>query len=403
MVMGMWRPVMAVAGYMVLVYCKLSSYYPFLGQMHSEALFAGLILVRIAINGNLFRNLSIGKYAINKYLLLLILCVGLSFVFAWDRKLSWDTAIYHYIKTLLLYVMIVGAIESKADLKVFVWSFMFMFLYLAYEPMYGFVSGIGGSRQIYGTNYIAEIGILSGHVALANNMNQMLPIAWFLFWASVNKWEKISTAACLVVFFLALVGSGSRGGVVGLAVTGFMIVWMSKQRVKSAMIMLVILAAMALGTGAGSSIKGTAERIDSYSIRSRLIGLTHGLGMIRKGNYLGVGPGCYLLARRHYFSYRMESHNIYGQIMGDLGIPGIIATFLLMREIFRCLIRLKKRVHRHLENDQFFYYLMMGIQVSLVSRLVISMGSHGLYYFYWYVMAALVVVSQRLFEQEHQT
>jgi hypothetical protein len=32
--------------------------------------------------------------------------------------------------------------------------------------------------------------------------------------------------------------------------------------------------------------------------------------------------------------------------------------------------------------------------------LVLSMASHGLYYFYWYVMAALIVASHRLIEKE---
>ena len=53
--------------------------------------------------------------------------------------------------------------------------------------------------------------------------------------------------------------------------------------------------------------------------------------------------------------------------------------------------------------QEFFYYLMLGVQVSLITRLVVSMASHGLYYFYWYVMAAIVVVSQRFIEMEVPT
>jgi hypothetical protein len=33
----------------------------------------------------------------------------------------------------------------------------------------------------------------------------------------------------------------------------------------------------------------------------------------------------------------MESHNIYGQIIGDLGLPGMVVTFLFIREIFNSL------------------------------------------------------------------
>ena len=48
---------------------------------------------------------------------------------------------------------------------------------------------------------------------------------------------------------------------------------------------------------------------------------------------------------------------------------------------------------------KFIENLMTGIQVSLVTRLVVSMASHGLYFFYWYVMAAMVVVASKLVEQ----
>jgi len=44
-----------------------------------------------------------------------------------------------------------------------------------------------------------------------------------------------------------------------------------------------------------------------------------------------------------------------------------------------------------MEND-FLYKLAIGIQVSLIVRLFISMGSHGLYYFYWYLMAVISIV-----------
>jgi O-antigen ligase len=96
----------------------------------------------------------------------------------------------------------------------------------------------------------------------------------------------------------------------------------------------------------------------------------------------------------------MESHNIYGQIIGDLGLPGMVVTFLRIREIFNCINRIKQRAKQLGEQQQFFYYLIIGIQVSLITRLVLSMASHGLYYFYWYVMAALIVASHRLIEKE---
>jgi O-antigen ligase len=87
----------------------------------------------------------------------------------------------------------------------------------------------------------------------------------------------------------------------------------------------------------------------------------------------------------------MESHNIYGQLIGELGIPGTIVWFLLIRQIFINLIESKRKLKSLAMEKDFLYTLSLGIQISLIVRLFISMASHGLYYFYWYVMAALSI------------
>ena len=114
--------------------------------------------------------------------------------------------------------------------------------------------------------------------------------------------------------------------------------------------------------------------------------------MVKRGNFLGVGPGCFLFARRKYFSYTMESHNIYGQVLGDLGIPGTIAWAFFIVGIFKNLIAARKKLKDMVMEKHFLYYLALGLQVSLIVRLFVSLASHGLYYFYWYVIAALSIV-----------
>jgi O-antigen ligase len=135
-------------------------------------------------------------------------------------------------------------------------------------------------------------------------------------------------------------------------------------------------------------------------VRSRLTGLIHGIEMVRiKGHVLGVGPGCYSFARKAYFDYRLESHNIYGELIGELGIPGTIAWVFLIRQILMNLITSKKKLKQISMENHFLYRLATGLQVSLLVRLFISLASHGLYYFYWYVIAALSIMTLKLTER----
>ena len=393
--MGIKRPVYATIAYMVFVTCKVSSYYPAFAAMKGELVLALLILCWVFVLFDVKTKLSLKNDPVNKYLVFFVLCVFLSFAVALDHQYSWDNAVYHFIKVLFLYVMILPTLCTKQDLKIFVWCFVMMFAYLAYEPFYGFITSTGGSHQMYGINYVSETGILAGHVALANNMNQMIPIAFFLFLSVHKKRLKILAIIPLLIFIIALIGSGSRGGVVGFLVSSSLLVFFSKNRRKYA---VVAAAAFVVLFAFSSVFMSTTSRINQSQTEGRLTGITHGIGMLKKGNIIGVGPGCFLFARAKYFQFKMEAHNIYGQLIGDLGIPGTVAWFFLIRQIFLNLIASKRRLKFLSKENSFLYKLAVGLQISLIVRLFVSLGSHGLYYFYWYIIAALSISISKLTE-----
>jgi hypothetical protein len=387
--MGIKRPVWAVVGYMVLVYCKLSHYYPFLAGMKAELVFAIVIVVRLFVTSGFPGKLSPRFNGVNKYMLWFSVCVFFSYFMAMDRQYSYDNAVYHFIKVLFLYVMILVGVNSKKDIKIFLWSFVLMFAFLAYEPLYGLLAGVGASRQMYGDIYIAEVGVLSGHVALANNMNQMIPIALFLLLSMKSKTTRVLASIPLLVFFGALIGSGSRGGVVGFLAFCVTFVYFSRERKRNAVLVSILAGALFMMSG---TFKSTAGRINRGAAEGRLIGVIHGLEMVRmKGHVFGVGPGCFMLARGKYFGHTMMSHNIYGELIGELGIPGTILWSLLIVQSFRNLILSRRKLTAASCEKGFLYKAALGVQISLIVRLFISLGSHGLYYFYWYVIAALSV------------
>jgi O-antigen ligase len=273
-----------------------------------------------------------------------------------------------------------------------------MYAFIAYEPAYRFLSGTEASKPMYGDIFIGEVGILSGHVALANNMNQMIPIALFLIPTLKNKALRALGILPLAIFVIALIGSGSRGGVIGFVGIAAALIYFSKNRMRSAVILTIVLIVLVAFSG---MFRSTAMRIDQGQTEGRLIGIIHGLEMIRlKGHIFGVGPGCYMLARGKYFGHTMMSHNIYGELIGDLGIPGTIAWLCFIFQMFRNLIRAKRKLIALSMEKSFLYKLTMGLQISLITRLLISLGSHGLYIIYWYLIAALSIAILRVVEQK---
>ena len=133
-------------------------------------------------------------------------------------------------------------------------------------------------------------------------------------------------------------------------------------------------------------------------------GFIHGVEMVRFGNIFGVGPGCYSLARGHYFNYTFQSHMLYGELIGDLGVLGTIAWFAFIRNIFRnangCLEKLKDKAFAGVEDNLFLTKVVTGLKISLIVRLFIGLASHSLYIFYWYFLAALFIVIRDIVETE---
>lgn len=399
---GMFKPMFLLIGYMVIVYCKLSSHYPFLAVIQAEAVFGFVLLLRALMSSGALIRIFPQYSKVNRYLLLFMVSVALSYFFAWNKLFSWDNAVFHFIKVLFIAVPLIILLKEEKDIWIFTWGLVLMYVYLAYEPMYGFLTGTGGGEQMYGSVYVGSLGILSGHVALANNMNQMIPIALFLSLSVKRKVAKTIAIVAGIIFFIALIGSASRGGIVGFVFFLIILMYFGRKKLKHVAIIFIVVISI---VGLSSTIISTAGRVDVRNVEGRLIRLIHGLEIIRKGNIIGVGPGCYRLASSRYFGHTMDAHNLYGELAGDLGIPGIITWCLLMFYTLKNFSVVRKRLDEAGLHDHPIYMLNAGFQTSLIVRLFVALGSHGLYFFFWYTEAAasvaLLKIAETMSSQAH--
>jgi hypothetical protein len=384
--LGFFRPVFMPLAYITSLLCKLPHYFPVLIETRYELIIASVGMIRTLFTKNALGRLNFNE---NKLLMLFLFTVAISFAIAFDQKYSWDLTLYDFVKVLMIYVMVLSSVKSVSDLRIFVWSFIAIFSVISLEPIYQYVTGIGGWQEDYGVVYKTEVGVLSGHVALANNMNQMIPIAYFLLLSLKGRLSKATAFLPLLIFTTALIITKSRGGVIGFTAFIGLLVWYSNNRIQYGFIAAIILIFL---FGFSYSFSGTASRISFDSIFGRMGGLFHGVEMLLKGDVFGVGPGCFALARGYYFRYTFASHNLYGELIGDLGIPGTIAWFFLIRQTFLNLRIVRTASPLFNPDSVFLQHLAMGLHISLIVRLILGMGSHGLYYFYWYLVIALSVL-----------
>jgi len=137
--------------------------------------------------------------------------------------------------------------------------------------------------------------------------------------------------------------------------------------------------------------------MSSRSTSDRYMGLVNGIDMMVKRPILGVGVGAYAEARRQYFNYYFFSHNLYGELLGELGLASIF-WFYWIYLLFKRSISLKKILNKKIPQEKFYFFILSGVQIGLFARLVIGNFSHCAFIWFWFLMAAIIFSIGKLIE-----
>ena len=391
---GVIRPFYGAISYLIIMMIRPGLYYPSLGALRIELIVGVAIIIRMALSPDALSRIWDLSNPVIKWMFALFAVMGISMAQAIDFKHSLDW-MFDFSKIFLFFLMIVGLIDDKRDLKMFLWAFGIVTCLIAYDAIYNYHAGVlvksteGSERVDYA---VASDGMGSGHVALASLILQCMPFLWYLGACGEDRALKGFGFLLFLVCFYGVVISGSRGGFVGLLTLGGCLVLFSKNRI----VMLVIVAACVFAipivsqTGYMDYIRTIIGGTD-LSASSRWTGLRHGLEMLIKKPILGVGPGCYPLARKEWFGWGLWAHNHYGELLGDLGMVGTVVWFVFFKSYF---IKAWQHVRQPL-CDPMIKNVCLAVVVSSIVKLVLGMGAHSVYVFYWYMTAGLMAVVTR--------
>jgi len=107
----------------------------------------------------------------------------------------------------------------------------------------------------------------------------------------------------------------------------------------------------------------------------------------------GCGPGAW----RKATGSSIESHSLYGQLMGELGTLGIGAFALVLSALVWGVRRLRRQTRQHEEGDgQFLHHVSTALATSLVLLLLEGFFGHNLFRFNWLWYAAFLIIALRL-------
>ncbi len=403
LIMSLKNPVYGVMSYFIVLNAKLGDMYPALGAMRFELVVAIIVLLRIFISfkglGNIFPRISPINGAFWSFM-----TVGmLSIAFSVDPATSWDFGGYFILKYALFYLMIVSTVLTTADLSKFLWAFILVTAWIAYEPVANYLSGIA-SEHGYGSVAYGRYGAAAGHVALANSLNQAIPFIIFFALAGRKRFPKLLSLAVLALIVFGVYASKSRGGFLGLMIVFLGMVYFARNRARALIIagfVFVVFFSVA-ATDYLSHMSTIKEGVHaSRSSSDRYLGFVNGISMMIKRPIIGVGVGCYAEARGRFFNYRFYAHNMYGEVLGELGIASL-AWFYWIWAVFRKTKEIKTSLYEYKENGTFYLNIINAIQLMLVLRLFIGNFSHGYFIWFWFMVAALTVCIQNIIVRERE-
>ncbi len=394
--LGFLRPVYGVIAYFIALNGKLGEMYPALASIRFELVCAIIAFLSIFLRSKNLSKIMPKKDSPNNPFWLYFLLAMLSIPQSVNMSVSWQNGGYTIFKLMLFYVMVIASISSSKDLSKMVWAMVLMTFWVAYEPIANYSMGVVRDAG-YGSYGFGRFGAASGHVALANGLSQGIPMTYFWAIGQTNKTNRMILFMILAVLIIGVVISKSRGGFVGLVAIAAAIFYVSKNKKKMAMVLFccfIFLLPLA-GKEYLDRISTIQRGLQSRSTSDRYLGLVHGVTMFTKRPLLGVGIGCYAEARRKYFRYYFFSHNLYGEVLGELGLGSVAWAFWIYM-IFKSSNFIKKRLKLDHPEGYKYYQLINGIQVGLFTRLVIGNFSHCQLIWFWFLMAAFTICLSHL-------
>lgn len=308
----------------------------------------------------------------------------------------WKIQLFTFITMMLIYD------REKIDLliKVMVVSI----------GLYGVKGGIftvltGGAYAVYGPNGT----FIGGNNEIGLVMIMTVPLMRYIQLTDKRRWVKHLLTAAIVLTTIAILGTRSRGALVG-SVAMFTILFSKNLKNLGFVVLfgLVFYAAIQfmpedwqarMGTISSSTSEETAD--DSVKGRFNAWGFAFNMAKdnpITGGGFESFRPWLFRIYAPNPDSVH-DAHSIYFEVLGEQGFIGLGMYLLLGFFTLRTARQIIKQAGKY-PDLEWMKYLGSMMQVSLIGYAVTGAALGLAYFDFYYALIAIVVVAKRLLDQE---
>ncbi|WP_461436771.1 O-antigen ligase family protein [Marinobacter nauticus] len=305
-----------------------------------------------------------------------------------------------FVKAVVFFFFAALLIDSERRLKFFLFVFLGCQVIRVFEPLFlNITEGYWGSRTHLGHGEFSQR--LAGAPSDVINPNELgfvivtlIPFLHYLLWSNGFKYKLIYLVIMPPILY-ALILTQSRGAFLALLVIAFFIFKESNQKFR---LILVAVVVSVLGWSSMSSdqkdrylsLIGKSETSNAATVDGRLDGIVREFSLGLERPIVGHGLGTTPEAKTHILGRRQASHNLYAELLIELGIVGTIIFLLFLARIYKKLSFNRLNIES-LSSDEFQFYRMLNKSMIAVfwMYVVYSLNYWGLSQYYWYLFGGL--------------
>jgi O-antigen ligase len=384
-------------GAMFLFLYRPFEIWPALGEIHLERIYMVGAIGAVLLNP---RRRWIANAQNRAYAAFAIVVLLSWLVSPWMSR--GDVRVENYLKLLVFYPLLISTVaEEQALRRVVVGLVGVTGLYMAHS-LREYLNG----RNIYAMGISRMVGIDRMEAdpnSFGTSIVYVLPLLALLWEDRPSRRLRLGLWAHLGLSVVCILLTGSRSSLLGLLFVVGVLVGRHRQRGRLT-VLLGVVAPLIWFALPGSLQNRFMTILDpsvgpanaQESAEGRRQGFWLGLTLWQKYPVLGCGPNAFMAAT----GSPIQSHNLYGQLTGELGTLGVLAFAAILACFWSNIraIRTAYRAHPDWPRD-FLYHLAGAVGLSVLLLLLLGNFADNLFRYTWVWYGGFLVIARHCVER----